>query len=573
MNGLGQGLAAVLTVTLLATTAADAASRRRAPAPVRKPAAARPAPIPAGPLLDANGLPTFAERAPAPPPSLFSQPLAALEDQVRVTVAARCPAQPLSYTGDEWLLTSFDEAFWSLLNTPASGDAHQIALEAYRRCIDRAIGAIQSSPNYVVANTSDDDCVECDVTWSNLALQVPRLRGLKAMSYLAPVRMADQNPALAVATMRASIADFGIIHTAFQRRAALAFDRKGRVLRREQRDASERARRSANAAAIGAALGTGLGMALGMNAQQSSQAALGIMNEQFAGITSDLAARQEAVAAKQNAIDAEREGLFALPAFAKWSDDGVRVTVPHVIGKQVVGGKIVFRSQLGALNGVFHIPGIVRIVKNGGTCTGAIVGPRLVLTNRHCVVAGDNQTLLSKEGLGVKQLRTRQFDDGPGSEASTFAVMAVHTSSLHEPLTDSADDWAFLEVGKPFGGAGYLPLVDPTRLAEAGEFRVAVAGYSADLNQGSEITMDWGCRARWLKRALFHRCRMWNGASGSPIVAVDDTYPRYMIVGVNAAYFGDERPTGAFEGLRVGAASPGMFQTYEALLTRQKNEK
>ncbi|WP_425231198.1 hypothetical protein [Sphingomonas sp.] len=84
--------------------------------------------------------------------------------------------------------------------------------------------------------------------------------------------------------------------------------------------------------------------------------------------------------------------------------------------------------------------------------------------------------------------------------------------------------------------------------------------------------MDWGCRARWLNNSIFHRCHMWSGASGSPIVAVDGAFARDEIVGVNAADYGHLN-SGSDEGLRVGPASDELYRTWLRLREEQRGDE
>jgi hypothetical protein len=125
-----------------------------------------------------------------------------------------------------------------------------------------------------------------------------------------------------------------------------------------------------------------------------------------------------------------------------------------------------------------------------------------------------------------------------------------------------------------------LTLVDPAERAKHPNLRIAVAGYSDDLNSGSEITMDWGCRAQWLPSGqIAHRCRTFHDSSGSPIVVVDGGFGRRSVIGVNAATsLSDFATTGGqvtdevYAGApKIGTGSAEMSATYQ-VIKRQLGE-
>lgn len=578
----GVTTAALLLALVAAPVDGAPGQRARSGRGTRAAVAPRPsAPVPRGPAVDVNGLLTFAE-TPAPfARGEYDGPQPS-EPQVQALLAANCPAQLITqqYSNREdraWLV-DFDQAFAPSVRAADPG-LRQSGEEAYRRCLDRAIQAVQTSRSYVVRNPDDKDCIDCTVKFSDLALQVPRLRILKGLTYLAPGRMADQDPARALAAMREGVAAFAKVQSDFQFEAEMAFDAKRRAVRQEQRAAEERAMAQTKGAAIGSLLGAGLGMAMGLGAQQSFQMADTSMRQRFGEINSELAVREQAVSAKQQVVNANREGMFAAPAYGKWSDDGIRVTLPIVKAGVGSNGKAVWGELLGAMTGAFHTDNIMHLSaqensRQGWGCTGAAVGPRLVLTNRHCAVTNDgNGVVLPPGNITLAWKTVVAGAAGMRTANDVVHVTAIYTSDLAQPLTlASQNDWALLVTRENVGGSHWLELADPARVARAGEMRVAVAGYSGDLNGGSEITMDWGCRARWHNGSLFHLCHMWHGASGSPIVAVDGAFDRQTIVGVNSAYYG-EMKSGSDPGLRVGAASDALYRTYIELREQQRGEE
>jgi len=125
---------------------------------------------------------------------------------------------------------------------------------------------------------------------------------------------------------------------------------------------------------------------------------------------------------------------------------------------------------------------------------------------------------------------------------------------------DRSRDWALLVLDKAFFEGG-LDLVSPAELARHPKFRIAFAGYSSDLNDGDQVTMDWGCLGEWDDGLIRHLCRTFSGASGSPIVAVDGSFGRHKVLGVHAASYRD--PNDPAAGLKSGAASQQLYDTWQ----------
>ncbi len=433
---------------------ANAAPARHA-RPVR-PAAAQPPGAPRAPLLSADGLPTFAE-APAPlAPAEQRGPLRALESQVQASLAAHCPAQAIAST-DRPRLVAFDGAFAAELGPAANAAARRIGLEAYRRCIDRAIAAIQASPNYVIRNPQDAACVRCQVYLSDLALQVPRLRVLKGLTWLAPAHMADQDPHQALDTLRQSVMDFSTVQTAFQQQAQAAFDRKRQIVQQGRQDAEHQAATRGRGAALTGLLGAGLGLMRGQGAGQSLREAGG----QLGQVGRDLANSERQVAMQQSAIDSNKRGMFGAAAYGNWSDDGIRVTLPRVTAAAVQGGEAATAAPFGALASTFHAGRIVRILLRTGrddltACTGSIVGPKLILTNRHCVTTEHGEGAVLAPGAFTIEYRAASANDTTMQTAVTTSHVArVVTTDLAQHLSDtSINDWALLVTREKVGGGG-----------------------------------------------------------------------------------------------------------------------
>ena len=297
------------------------------------------------------------------------------------------------------------------------------------------------------------------------------------------------------------------------------------------------------------------------------------MTQSFAQISTALTSVQERIAAQREAVDATSANMFSAPGDGRWSDDGIRVTLPRLVTGQYVSGRRITVEPTGALIDLLHVNELVRLQIDLGdgraaSCTGSLVGSRLVLTNRHCV-EDEGGGRFDPSQLTVRYAFHGATDVGLTTRASTFAVQQVVTSDGSLDST-SLNDWAFLILSKR-ATSTWLDVADPRQRTAQSTLRIAVAGYSSDLNKGSEITMDWGCRARWLPSgSITHRCRTFPGASGSPIVSVDGAFGRREVIGVHAAgaraidaATGATRASASAE--KYGTGSDEMYATYRDL--------
>ena len=146
-----------------------------------------------------------------------------------------------------------------------------------------------------------------------------------------------------------------------------------------------------------------------------------------------------------------------------------------------------------------------------------------------------------------------------------YVVDVVYPKADHN--VDRSNDWALLET-RERSQTGWLELVDPINLPTLNNLRLAIAGYSSDLNGGSQITMDWGCRGELADGSWAYLCHTWKGASGSPIVVVNADGFRAAVVGVHAAGTTDMVAKGSATGVRLGAANPSLFKAYAAMRSR-----
>jgi protease YdgD len=184
----------------------------------------------------------------------------------------------------------------------------------------------------------------------------------------------------------------------------------------------------------------------------------------------------------------------------------------------------------------------------GARCTGALIGPRTVLTAAHCLVAPNSGRLVQPGSvhmlLGYERGRWRA-----AARAVRLQVAPGFDPARRGPATA---DWALLHLAVPLATAPGEWL-EVMRALPARGTRLMLGGYQQD--RAEVLLADPDCALAGVVRGaggvalLRHDCAGTRGASGAPLLA-ERAPGQWAILGINVA---------AFAGESAGLAVPGAL--------------
>jgi hypothetical protein len=255
-------------------------------------------------------------------------------------------------------------------------------------------------------------------------------------------------------------------------------------------------------------------------------------------------------------------------AYLDWGGlEQIRMETPEQLQTDFV--RMPFFAHFHELASIGHLVAPGDDAQHVSTCTASLVGERLALTNAHCVHDHNGRLRTPSElKLTYDKLVNGRQQTNFGSWASdVVGVTRIHVSPTWqgaaggtETLEDCGRDWAILELDRHPSGLGFFDVLDGATFRmvpvpgvyRGGELvgdRLVVAGYSGDLNNGSLITMDYGCPLMRTGDWIDYKCATFHGASGSPILLANGPYRLTHVVGVNSC--GSGRTEQSWQGYRT----------------------
>ena len=194
-----------------------------------------------------------------------------------------------------------------------------------------------------------------------------------------------------------------------------------------------------------------------------------------------------------------------------------------------------------------------------GSCTGILIGPRLVATAAHCLLDDAGTPL---KALGFRAGAFGEREQGRAGVASSV-ISPDYTPEEAAPNGGNGDDWALLTLDRDLGlELGFVPphLLDKDDLAHIrrGEFRVSQAGYSWDTGQW--LSGHEGCRilTAYGDGSILHDCDTTRGDSGSPIMAQIDG--EWRLIALDSQFFTPQAPFEGFSSSHLAVDTRGFAQ-------------
>ncbi len=211
-------------------------------------------------------------------------------------------------------------------------------------------------------------------------------------------------------------------------------------------------------------------------------------------------------------IETGYTGQMIVPQWIELDVDKTKIPVSETM-EGYYGNDI---KRFPVIPGYNFLSAIGRIKSEDGSCTGSVVSPRIILTNWHCT--GNKLSVNFEKLYETKSYKVTRY--------LTYKGWDIPYNEKENQDDGFKNDWALLVLDTEVeGGSLRIQSRFTKAMLKSMRRKLFIAGYSADIQNGTFLTADYGCSASDIVEPinggsgiLKVDCRKDRGSSGSPIL-------------------------------------------------------